>query len=123
MHHASSEVVIGGVAHLGKAAVVEHAGDRLPHLQHHVPDLAGRLVAVVTRLVLRAAGAGNGRQRAVENAHDMADLDLGRRLGEAVAAVLALAALNETGIAQLAEDRVEELLRDLVGGRYVADEG
>ena len=52
----------------------------------------------------------------------MADLDLGGRLGEAVAAILAFAALHEAGIAQFAQDRVEEFLRDVVGGGDVADE-
>src|SRR4051794_18637019 len=95
---AGQHVVIGGVAHLGEAAVVEHLGDRLAHLEHHVADLAGLLVAILARLVLRAAGAGDRRQRAVEDANDVADLDLGRQASETIAAVLALAALHETGV-------------------------
>ncbi|CAI2934080.1 protein of unknown function [Aminobacter niigataensis] len=123
MHSLSQDVVIGGIPDLREAAVVEHAGDGLAYLEHHVPDLAGRLVAVVARLVLGAAGAWDRRQGPVEHAHDMADLDLRRRLGEPVAAVLALAALDEAGIAQLAQDGVEELFRDFVGSGDVADEG
>ena len=52
----------------------------------------------------------------------MADLDLVGRPRQAVAAILALAALDETGIAQLAQDGVEKFLRDVVAGRDVVDE-
>ena len=52
----------------------------------------------------------------------MADLDLGGRAGEAIAAFLALAALDEAGIAQLTQDGIEEFLRDVVGNGDVIDE-
>ena len=52
----------------------------------------------------------------------MADLDFGGQSGEAVAAVLALAALHETGIAQFAKDRVKEFLGNVVRNRNVVDE-
>ncbi len=52
----------------------------------------------------------------------MADLDLVGRPRQAIAAILALAALDETGIAQFAKDGVEKFLRDVVAGRDIADE-
>lgn len=117
------KIVIVGIAHGGEAAIIQHFGDCLPHLQHHVADLAGRLVAILAALILRAAGARDWRQRPVKHAHDMADLDFGGRPGKAVAAFLAFAALDEAGIAQLAQDGVEKFLRDVVAGGDVVDEG
>ena len=52
----------------------------------------------------------------------MADLDLRRQLGQPVAAILALAALHEAGIAQLAQDGIEEFLGDVVGDGDLVDE-
>ena len=43
----------------------------------------------------------------------MADFDFGGERRAAILAILALTALNEAGIAQFAEDRVEEFLRDM----------
>lgn len=108
--------------HFGEASLIEHLGDRLPDLEHQMSDLACRLVAVFTALVLGAAGARDRRQRPVEDAHDVADLDLVGRPGQAIAAILALAALDEAGIAQFAQDGVEEFLRNVVAGRDVVDE-
>src|SRR5918994_2248086 len=90
-------VVAGDIAHLGEAALIQHLGDRLPDLEHQMSDLACRLVAVFTALIPGAAGAGNGGKRPVEHAHDVADLDFIRRPRQAIAALLALAALDKTG--------------------------
>src|SRR5882757_4070631 len=117
------KVVDDDVAHFGQRALVEHLGDGLPDLEHQMSDLACRLIAVFTALILGAAGARNRRERPVEHAHDMADLDLVGRARQAIAAFLALAALDEPGIAQFAQNGVEEFLRNVVAAGDVADEG
>src|SRR5690606_655007 len=89
------------VAHFRQAAPVEHIRNRLTNVEHQMPDLACRLVAVVTWLVAGAAGTGERRQRSVEHAHDVADHDLLGWACEAVASLLALPALNEASVAQL----------------------
>src|SRR5690606_6658725 len=112
----------GAVAHLGQAALVEHIRDRLPHVEHHVPDLACCLVAIVTGLIAGAAGAWERRQRPVEYAHDVTHHDLLGRPCEAIAALLALAALHEAGIAQLDQNGVEKLLGNVVDAGDVPHE-
>lgn len=86
-------------------------------------DLADGFVAVGAGLVAGLAGAGDRREGAVEHADDMADLDLLGRHGKAIAAELALAAMDEAGIAHFGQDGVEEFLRDIVARRDVIDKG
>ena len=64
--------------------------------------------------VRRPAGAGDRRQRPLEHAERMPDLHLVRGALQPVAAAAALLGAHEAGAAQLAQDRVEELLRDRV---------
>ena len=73
-----------------------------------MPDQACRLGTILAALILAAAGAANWCERPVEDPHNMADLDFARRLGETIAALPTLAALDEAGVAQIAEDRIEE---------------
>ncbi len=67
--------------------IVEHMGDGVAGLDHDLPDCATFEVAtVLARPVGGDRGAGDGRERPVENANDIADADLVRRTGQGVAA-------------------------------------
>jgi len=115
-------VHVADVAHLCERPGIEHSGDRLAHFEHDTPDVTGRFVTIVTPLVARAAGAGDGRQWTVKRTDDIADADVLRRASQAVAAPFALATRHKTGIAKFAEDGVKELFRDPVSGRNISDE-
>ncbi len=73
-------------------------------------DAAGLLVrAIVATPVGGLAGALDRRQRPVEDADNVSDADLVRRLCQSVAAALALFGIDEAGVAQLAQNRIENI--------------
>ena len=119
-----SVVRLGQRPHRRQRAVVEHDRDRVAHLDHHQPHAALHFRrTVVAAAIELAAGAGDGRERAVERAHDLADHDLEGALGEDIAAAATLLGVDEAGGAQFAENGVEEFLRDVIGRGDVGDQG
>ena len=68
--------------------------------------------ALFARRVRGLADARDERERTVEGADDVADADLFGRASELVAAVRALAAVDEAAMLQRQQDVLEELLRN-----------
>src|SRR6202011_1007540 len=84
-------VFAGQRSHLREGATVEHGGDRVAGFEHDETDTAMLLVgAILAAPVGILAGAGDGSERPIEDANDMANLDFMRRPGQRVAAALAL---------------------------------
>src|SRR5205085_5683092 len=66
-------------------------------------------------------GVAEGRERAVDEAHHLADRDRSRRPPQPVPALAAAPARHDAGVLQGDEDPLEELLGDLLTLRDVAD--
>ena len=67
---------MSALAQGGDAGSVEDHGDGVAHVEHDVPDRAGGLVgAIGATLIGGLARAGDGRERAIENADDLSDGD------------------------------------------------
>ncbi len=110
--------------HVRDGQCVQHLRHRVAHLGHGQPHGAGLdVLAVTARLISGAAGAADRRQRPVEGADHIADLDRGGLAGQRIAAAGTFLAVNEAGIAQVAQDGVEKLLWNIVGLRNVAGLG
>src|SRR5690606_20386922 len=78
---------------MGERPAVEHRRHRVPRPQHRRADRAAFDVGTFgAGHELRPAGAADGGQRAVDDADDVAEGDVPRRLRQAVAAVPAAAA-------------------------------
>src|SRR4051812_34234621 len=86
-------------------------GDRAQARTHRDPHLLQRLGGAVVDDVLGALAA-HRRERSLDRADDVGDRDLARRPVEPVAALGAALAADETGVAHVAEDVLEELQRD-----------
>ena len=107
------------------AAHRQHVGDchLVEDIRHGVADFAhGKahragfdIDAILAGLIGRPAGASDRRQRAIEGSDHQPDIDLVWRTGQHVATTRALLAEDDARVAKVAEDRVQEFLRDVVG--------
>jgi alkanesulfonate monooxygenase SsuD/methylene tetrahydromethanopterin reductase-like flavin-dependent oxidoreductase (luciferase family) len=99
------------------AEVVFAAGSTLQEGQHFYADVKGR-----AERAGRSRGAGNRGDRTVEDADDLTDDDPLGRHRQMIATGLALLAVKKSGVLQFEQDRVQELLRDLVIFRDIGSE-
>src|SRR5579871_6646716 len=103
--------------------VVEDLGDGVAHLLHDEARAAGRLVgALLAARVSALAHARDRCERAVDDADDVAEYDLGRALREDVAASLALLAVEHARVLELEQNRLEELPWDVLALGEIGDE-
>src|SRR4029453_13038922 len=80
---ADIDPMMGPTNSLGQVGIVEHARDRVAGLAHAVPDGALRFgQAIFASSIRRLACAWHQCQRPVDIAHDLAEGDRLRRLGE-----------------------------------------
>src|ERR1700733_15330432 len=109
----SGQVEIAALAHgdhVGDAHAVEDFGHGVAHLGHQQAHAAALHVpAVAARPIGGAARTGERRERPVDRADDVTDLDGARFARESVAAAGSLAAVDDAGAAKLAENGVEKL--------------
>jgi hypothetical protein len=114
----------GAGGKVGERVVVQDTGDRIPDLSHDVLDRTLRIVgirAIPAFLVGGLADTTDGGKRAVENADDLAERDVGRRLDQSVAAFHASPARQQACPLQGQEDLFEEFHWNmLTGGDFVA---
>jgi hypothetical protein len=96
------------VRDVGERRLLEHASQRRADRD---PDLAQGLGRAVVLERVRL-GARQVRERAVDGADDVGQRDLVRRAAQQVAAVDTAAALDDAGVAQVAEDVLEEAQGD-----------
>ena len=102
--------------HLGERATVQHVGDGVSRFDHDQSNGTGfEIAAIVARSERCYGGAGQGRQRTIESAHDRPDPDLMRRTRQRVAATFALLGVDEARVSEFGQDMIEELFRDRVG--------
>ena len=76
-------VFAGQRPHLRERAIVEHGCDRVAGFEHDETDTTMLLVgAILAAAVGILACAGNGSERPIKDANDMANLDFMRRAGQ-----------------------------------------
>ena len=97
-------------AHFGKRAAIEHVRDGVARFDHDEADRAGfEIAAIIAGPKSRDRSAGNRGQRTIEGAYDRSDRDLMGRAGESISAALPLLGVDETRVAQFAQDVIQEL--------------
>jgi hypothetical protein len=109
-------------AERSEAGAVEHFGGGIPDFLHCQVYTAHCLItAVGAGHVGGLAGAGDGRKRAVEHAHDLAKVDIRWIPGEEIAATFALPALEDSVVLEAEQDEFEELRGDLLRAGKIDD--
>lgn len=83
--------------------------DGVARLNHHETDRAfPQISAVVASAIAGDRSAPDRRQRAVENAHDIADADLIEGPSKGIAAPLAMFGIDEPGAPQFGQYLIEK---------------
>jgi hypothetical protein len=100
---------------IGNAHVVQDVGHGVANPTHHETDCACLYIcAVSTWLESGPACTSQWRQRPVDHANDVTDSYLARGSSQHVAASGPLLAEDEASTAEVAQDCIEELFRDVV---------
>src|SRR3546814_1240009 len=102
----SSDLILGGGVR--KAGAVQDARGFVAHAHHRVADRACRFVlAILAAPVGGAADARHQRQRPFDDADDLAQRHEVGGLGQVIAAQFAAPADEQSGVAQVGEDKLE----------------
>jgi hypothetical protein len=85
-------------------------------------DPTNRLIAAIgTADVSGLTGAGDRSEGTVEKPNDLAEVDISRIPGKAVAASLPFPTLQDSVIPETEKDELEEFRGDLFGARQIGD--
>ena len=94
---------------------IQDVGDGITHVEHEHPQAAVRLIGTGATLVSGMGRTGHGSQRTFDVPDNLPQRDLLGGTREPIASVTAALSLDETAIAQLVHDLLEEFLGDVVG--------
>ena len=101
----------GDLDDVGEHVAIEDSRDGIAHVEHQHSQTAVRLVGAGAAFVGRHAHARDRRERAVDEADDVAEADFFERLREKVAAGLAAFRVDVARAFELVENLFEELHR------------
>ncbi len=110
---------MGDEVRWGESGVVEDTGGGVAHVEENLVQGAVRKIAIDQFAEL--LGVSEGGERAVNQADDLAEMDVGGGAAKLVSALCATNAFHHAGVLEFEEDEFEELFREdfLVGN--VAD--
>lgn len=85
-------------AESGDTGPVQDKGDRIPHVEHHVPDRASIFIGAISApLVRRAARTGDRSERPIKYSNDLASGYFFRGPGQMIASAFAFLAGQNSG--------------------------
>jgi hypothetical protein len=114
VRHGGTVCSIAGFGQAEQRAILQHSGDSVAGLPHHRLDPAGPAIgAIGAGPEAGDARTGCQRQRAVDKPDDIGYRDRFRRPSQTMTALRPAPAVHDPAIAQLNQDRFEELARDL----------
>lgn len=101
--------------------MIQNIGNRVAYFEHRKAQPAGFFIRTDATLVCDFADAPDGRQRAVERTHNLAQRDFVGGARQIVTAVRAQPAVEKTGILEREQDLLKKLDRYLLAFGDLAD--